>query len=113
MVINKSNIHAFLVKNNIMYCNSSEIDRIDYVPENITHLYCSHNYLTKLPKLPKGLRVLECKSNNLTYLPLLPDTLERLDCDGNNLTEIPNNPVDKKWMKNYNRKLKLRKILNI
>jgi Leucine-rich repeat (LRR) protein len=113
MVINKSNINAFLVKNNIMYCNSSEIHRIDYVPENITHLYCSHNSLTKLPKLPNGLKVLECNYNNLTYLPILPDTLERLDCDGNELIDFPKNPVGEKWIRKHNRKLKLRKILNI
>lgn len=76
-----------------IWCSSTAIKAIDYLPAGLTVLSCSNCEIERLPKkLPRGLKSLYCNNNKLRILPDLPDTLNLLWAHDNLLSEIPDLP---------------------
>ena len=91
MVIGKGNIFSFVTSDGrIMDCSSSSnITRIEYIPEGVVTLHCDGNLITSICKLPDSLENIYCDQNRLTSLPDIPESLDTLFCSDNQLTDLP------------------------
>lgn len=75
-----------------LYITNTRLQRLDFMPPNVSYFVCSNNQLLTLPPLPPYLHYLVCDHNRLAKLPPLPATLTSLNCCYNRLATLPSLP---------------------